>query len=142
MSFSICEQRDSRPTSGRAFKTLEQLLPEKWILVGELEGKCRKDCLKIAPVGEVSRAEEAGPEFPIREGCLGQRLGDGRFSGPGEAVQPEDTLLLFAQSTNVQFPTGHPSEFPSGTPRLFPQRYPASPACQTQFRILVCGITV
>ena len=57
------------------------------ILTGELEGECWEDHLKISAVLKVSRAEETGPEPSIRE-----RLGNGVFSGPSEAVQPEDTL--------------------------------------------------
>ena len=56
-------------------------------MTGELEGEFWEDHLKVAAVLEVSRAEEAGPEPSIHE-----RLGNGVFSGPSEAVQPEDTL--------------------------------------------------
>ena len=66
-------------------------------MTGELEGKGWKDFLKIAAVLEVSRAEEAGPEIPVRKHCLGERLGDGRLSSPGQAVQPENTLGPFAR---------------------------------------------
>ena len=67
------------------------------ILEGELEGECREDCLKVAAVLEVSRAEEAGPELPFHKRCLGERLGDGRFSSPGQTVQPENALGPFAR---------------------------------------------
>jgi len=74
---------------------LEQLLSEKRILIGKLESECWEDRLKIAPVLEVSRAEEARPEFSVRKARLGKRLGDGRFPGPGQAVQPEHPLIPF-----------------------------------------------
>ena len=47
------------------------------ILIGELEGECWEDDLKIAAVLEVSSAEEAGPELSVREGRLGECLSDG-----------------------------------------------------------------
>jgi hypothetical protein len=56
---------------------LKQLLSERWIPVGELEGECREDHLKIAPVLEIPRAEKAGPELSVREARLGECLGDG-----------------------------------------------------------------
>ena len=61
-----------------------------------MEGERWEDFLKIAAVLEVSRTEEAGPEIPVRKHCLGERLGDGRFSSPGQAVQPENPLGPFA----------------------------------------------
>jgi hypothetical protein len=48
-----------------------------WILVGKLESECRENCLKVAPLSEVSRAKEARPKFSVSEGRLGHRLGDG-----------------------------------------------------------------
>ena len=64
--------------------------------MGKLESEGRKDRPEVAPLSEVSGAEEAGPESPIREGRLGHRLSDGRFSRSGEPIQPEDMLLLFS----------------------------------------------
>ena len=83
---------------------LDQLLPERRIPVGKLEGKRWKDHPEIAAVLEVSRAEEAGSEFSIREGCLGECLGYGRLPGPGEAVQPEDTLALLTVQPAFNLP--------------------------------------
>ena len=57
-----------------------------------MEGERWKDPLKITTVLEVSRAEEASAELPVPKGYLGERLGDGRFSRPSQAVQPENTL--------------------------------------------------
>ena len=74
---------------------IEQLLSEMRILAGELEGEGREDLLKIATVLEVPRTEEGRPELSILGGCLGERLGNGRFSGPGQAIEPEDTLAPF-----------------------------------------------
>ena len=77
---------------GVLLQNLQQLVSEMGILTGELEGKGREDLLKIAAVLEVPRAEEASPELPILGGCLGERLGDGRFTGPSHSVEPEDAL--------------------------------------------------
>ena len=63
-------------------------------MTGKLEGECREDHLEVAAVLEVSRAEEAGPELSVGECCLGERLSDGGLPGPGEAVQPENVLVL------------------------------------------------
>jgi hypothetical protein len=54
----------------------KQLLSKRRIPVGELEGEGRKDCLKVAPVLEVSRAEEAGTEPPICKAHIGEGLCD------------------------------------------------------------------
>ena len=75
----------------------KDLFAEIGILTGELEGERRKDPLEIAAVLEVARAEEAGTELPVHKRRLCERLGDGRFSGPGQAVQPENTLGPFAR---------------------------------------------
>ena len=77
---------------GTLLQDPKDLRSETRILTGELEGKRWKDPLKIAAVFEVSRAEEASTELPVHKRCLGERLGDGRFPGPGQAVQPENTL--------------------------------------------------
>ena len=66
------------------------------VMAGQLEGKSRKYPLKIAAVLEISRTEKAGPEFSIREGSVSERLGNGGFPGPGEAVEPENMLAVFA----------------------------------------------
>ena len=71
----------------------KQLLSEGRVAVGELEGEGRKDRLEVVPVLEVSRAEEAGTKPPVCEAPLGERLGDGRFPRPCEAVQPEHALV-------------------------------------------------
>ena len=80
---------------GALLQDLEQLPPETQMLIGELECEGREDHLEIAAVFEVPRTEEAGPELAVRERRLGERLGDGRLSGPGQAIQPEDTLVSF-----------------------------------------------
>ena len=56
---------------------LKKLLPNRRITVGKLEGESWKYCLKVTPVLEALRAEEAGPKPPVREAHLGERLGDG-----------------------------------------------------------------
>ena len=68
-----------RPSSSISphFQDPEQLLPEGCVLVGELESECRKDRLKVASFSEISRAEEARPEFSVSKGGLGHRLSDG-----------------------------------------------------------------
>ena len=63
------------------------------IAVGELEGEGRKDRLQVVPILEVPRTEEAGTQPPVCEAHLGECLGDGRFSRPCEAVQPEHALI-------------------------------------------------
>ena len=72
--------------------------------MGKLESECRKDRLEVASIGEVSRAEEARPESPIREGHLSHGLSDGRFPRPGESIQPEDMLLLFSSRPAFDLP--------------------------------------
>jgi len=62
--------------------------------VSELEGEGGEDGPKIAPVVEISGTEEARPEFPVRKADLRKRLGDGRLSGPCEAVEPKHALVL------------------------------------------------
>ena len=73
-----------------------------WIPVGELEGEGRKDCLKIAPVLEVSRAEERGTQPPRRKAYLRECLGNGRFPRPRKAIQPEDLLTLSVHQPELE----------------------------------------
>ena len=75
----------------------KDLRSETRILAGELKGKRWKDSLKVVAVLEVSRAEEASAELPVHKRCLGECLGDGGFSGPGQAAQPENTLSPLAR---------------------------------------------
>ena len=78
----------------------KQLLSKTWVMIGKLECNCWEDCVKTAPILEVPRAEETGTEPSICETHLGKCLGDGRLSRPGEAVQPENTLVsLVCQPT-------------------------------------------
>ena len=74
---------------------VEQPLSETRILAGKLEGKGWEDLLKIAAVLGVPRTEETRPKLSVLGACLGEGLGDGRFSGPGQTVEPEDTLVPF-----------------------------------------------
>jgi hypothetical protein len=73
-SFSICEERDSRPTSGSVFKSFEQLLSEPWISVGELESEGRDDVLKVAPVvGSLANRKKLAPRSPSAKQVCGKR---------------------------------------------------------------------
>ena len=65
------------------------------IFAGELEGEGWEDHLEVAAVLEVSGTEEAGSKLSALKGCLGERLGDGGFSGASQTVEPEDTLASF-----------------------------------------------
>ena len=76
-------------------QNLQQLLSEMQISAGELESNGWEDLFWAATVLEVPRTEEAGSELSILEGRLGERLGDGRFSGPGQTIEPEDRLAPF-----------------------------------------------
>ena len=73
----------------------KQLSSETWIAVSELEGEGGEDGPKVAPVVGVPRTEEAGPQLPVRETHLCERLGDGRLPRPGKAVEPEHPFVLF-----------------------------------------------
>jgi len=63
--------------------------------VSKLEGEGGEDGSKVAPVIEVPRAEETGPQLPVRKTHLCERLSDGRLPCPGETVEPEHSLVLF-----------------------------------------------
>ena len=56
---------------------LKELLLKRRIAVGELEGEGWKYCLEVVPVFEVSQAEEACSELPVREARIGECLGNG-----------------------------------------------------------------
>ena len=71
---------------------------------GKLEGECRENSLKIASVLGTPRAEEAGSELSVRESHFSECLGNGRFSGPGQAIQPEDALLPFIRQPMFNLP--------------------------------------
>ena len=75
---------------------LQQLFPEAGIPTSKLVGKSWEYHLKIAVLLEVPRTEEAGSELSILSGRLGEQLCDGRFSGPSQAIEPEDALASFA----------------------------------------------
>ena len=74
---------------------LQQLSLEVRILAGKLEGEGWEDLLEIITVLEIPRTEETGSKLSILEGRLRKRLGNGRFSGPSQTVEPEDTLAPF-----------------------------------------------
>ena len=61
--------------------------------MSELKGKGGEDDVEVASVYPVTRAKEGRSELPLREARLGKRLGNGRFSGSGEAVEPEHSLI-------------------------------------------------
>ena len=63
--------------------------------MGELEGDGGEDGPKVAPVVEIPRTKEAGPQIPVRETHLRERLSDRRLPRPGKAVEPEYTLVFF-----------------------------------------------
>ena len=63
--------------------------------MSELEGEGGEDGSKVAPVFEIPRTEETGPELLIRKAHLCKRLGDGRLPCPGKAVEPEHAFGLF-----------------------------------------------
>ena len=69
-------------------------MPEVWIAVSELKGKGWEDGVEVAPVFEVARTKEARSESPVREARLGKCLGNGRFSGSSEAVEPENAFAF------------------------------------------------
>ena len=60
------------------------------VLPGELNGQGRENQVEVAPVFEVSRAEERGAESSVRECPLGNCLGDGALPGPSKSAQPVD----------------------------------------------------
>ena len=73
---------------------LEQRLSKRRVLICELKSECWEDRLDVTPVLEVPRAKETCAEFSLCKRDLGKLLSDGRFSGPGEAVEPENALAL------------------------------------------------
>jgi len=73
---------------------LEQRLSKRRVPICELKSERWEDPFNVIPVLEVPRAKETCSELPLRERDLGERLGDGRLSGPREAVEPENALAL------------------------------------------------
>ena len=73
----------------------KQLLSEMRIAVSELEGEGGEDGAEVAPVVEISRTKETRTEPPVCKARFGKRLGNGGFSGSGEAVEPEDPFIFF-----------------------------------------------
>ena len=71
------------------------ILSKVRIVVSELEGEGRENCLEVAPVVEIVRTEKARPELPIREAHLRKCLGDSEFPSSSETVIPEYTFILF-----------------------------------------------
>ena len=63
--------------------------------MSELEGEGREDEPKVAPIVEIPGTEEARPELAVRKTDIRKRLGDSRFPGPGESVEPEHPFVLF-----------------------------------------------
>ena len=64
------------------------------MLACELNGEGGEDKLEIAPVLEVSGAEERSPEPPIGRQPLCDRLRDSGLSRSGQSVQPVDRRLV------------------------------------------------
>ena len=60
------------------------------VLPGELDGQGRENQVEVAPVFEVSGAEERGAESTVCEYSLRDCLRDGALPGPSKSVQPVD----------------------------------------------------
>jgi len=79
--------------------------------------------MEVAPVFEVSRAEERGSELSIREHPLGDGLGDGGLPRSGQTIQPVDGGLVEVPCPEfdlVQNNSASPPEttFPAAMPVL------------------------
>ena len=66
---------------------------ELGVLSCELDAKGGENELKVAPVLEVSGAEERGPKSSFCERPFRDCLRNGALSGPGKPVQPVDRRL-------------------------------------------------
>jgi len=73
---------------------LEQLLSKLRVLIGELEGKCWEDGLKVVLVLKGSRTKEARAELSIRKARFGKGLCNRGFPGSSQSVEPEDTSVV------------------------------------------------
>jgi len=62
--------------------------------VSQLEGEGGEDRVQVAAVLEIARTEEGRSELTVSKDPLAGRLGNRRFAGPSEPVQPEDGRLL------------------------------------------------
>ena len=62
--------------------------------MGKLKRQGREDDLNVTPAVGFLRAKETGAKGSICEASLGERLGDCRFSGSRDAVEPEDGFAL------------------------------------------------
>ena len=69
---------------------LDEGRSEFGVLPGELDGQGRENQVEVAPVFEVSGAEERGAESSVCKSSLGNCLGDGALPGPNKSVQPVD----------------------------------------------------
>jgi len=58
------------------------------VRASQLDGKGREDELEVAPVREISRAEEGSAKPSVRECPFRDRLRDRGLSGPGQPVKP------------------------------------------------------
>jgi len=77
-----------------------------------LERERWEDHLEVTPVLEISRAKETRAKLSIREANLGERLGDGRLSGPCKAIQPEYAVVLFVLQPMFELQENIPSRSP------------------------------
>ena len=68
----------------------DEYRPEFGVVARELNSKGGEDKLEIAPVLEVSRAKEGGPEPSLGEHPLCDRPRDRTLSRSGESIQPVD----------------------------------------------------
>ena len=64
--------------------------PKFGVLPGKLDGQGGEYEVEVAPVLEVSGAEERGTELIICEQPLRDRLSDRALSCPGQSVEPVD----------------------------------------------------
>ena len=62
--------------------------------MSELEGESGEDVVEAPAASEIARTEEGRSQSPIGEGTFSDCLGDCRFAGPGEPVQPIDGRRL------------------------------------------------
>ena len=85
----------------------------------ELDSEGGEDEPEVAPIREISRTEERGPELPIREHPLCDRLSDGALPRPSQPIQPVDGRL-------VEIP-GPESDLVQDTPAGSPQTASAIP---------------
>ena len=61
--------------------------------MGELEGECREDDMKITPILKISGTKETCTQFPVREAGFRNCLRNCRLSGSCKSVEPEDASV-------------------------------------------------